>query len=140
MHTTTMERYVVAEESVWQVRCEHCGVVANNVETEELASFLVGLHRAGPLSYARTGRPTGRTHVMDCETNETLCGVMNQWSYSDPHPDLATCLTCWTAWDAQVETLSQHTAAPAINSRPHALRPVDRKDAPQIRVYRRLPR
>jgi hypothetical protein len=113
MHTTTLEHYVLADETVWQVRCVQCGIVANRVETEELANFLVGLHQGGQPTYVRTGRPTGRTHVMDCESNETLCGVTIQWSYTDAHPDLATCLTCWAAWDAQGETLSRPAAASA---------------------------
>jgi hypothetical protein len=48
MHAITVERFAHADESVWQLSCTQCGVVATHVETEELASFLGGLHLGGP--------------------------------------------------------------------------------------------
>jgi hypothetical protein len=113
MPANTSERYACADEDVWQVRCVQCEIVADHL-------------------YARTGRPTGRTHVLVIETNETLCGVKNQWSETDAHPDLVTCLTCWTAWDAAGGTVSQHAAGLTTHLRPLP-QPAIRQDTPPMR-------
>ncbi len=67
----------------------------------ETAEFLAGLDRVDALRYLRTGRSTGRTHVLDVSTSETLCGAKNQSSHADSHPEFASCLPCWTAWELQ---------------------------------------
>ncbi len=68
---------------------------------ETANSSLMSLHRADAPRYLRTGRSTGRTHVLDVSTSETLCGVKNQSSHADSHPEFASCLPCWTAWELQ---------------------------------------
>jgi anti-anti-sigma factor len=68
----------------------------------EIAEFLVDPYRVDAPRYLRTGRSTGRTHVLDVSTGETLCGAKNRSGHADSHPDFASCLPCWAAWELQV--------------------------------------
>lgn len=105
MHQTTFEGYVDVDRDVWRIRCAKCGLVAERIESGELAGFLAGLHRDIDSESACRTELVGTTHVLDLDTGEMLCGAKNQWSENEPLPDLATCLPCWKAWHLRAGTL-----------------------------------
>jgi hypothetical protein len=137
-HITTTERHVHADEGHWQVRCEHCGIAADHFETEEVTTFLAGLHHAGVTRYVRAKESTGRTHVLDLDAIETLCGAQSQSNDTDAHPDLASCLPCWSTWELLDGTTMQHAAGLTVNLRPLPP-PYRRKDTASMRAPRLAP-
>jgi hypothetical protein len=95
------------------VRCAECGIAAEDIDTVERARSLRDLHVATVSGFVRTGsavlRPPvtpflpgrrreilvpmffGTTHVLDVETDTTLCGLSNQWRYTAANPELVSC-------------------------------------------------